>query len=78
MKINGFHGVFLVTLINDIMDDNEKRGRTPRPRRLINGFRQVALDSGLSDVSVEGYPFTWFKSLRMPQAVEERLDSSCK
>jgi len=26
------------------------------------------------DISVEGYPFTWFKSLRTPWAVEERLD----
>lgn len=59
---------------NDIMDDNEKRGRTSRPRWLINGFRQAVLDAGLSDVPVEGYPFTWVKSLGTPRAVEERLD----
>jgi hypothetical protein len=59
---------------NDIMDDCEKRGRTIRPRWLINGFRQAVLDSGLSDVPLEGYPFTWFKSLGTPRAVEERLD----
>jgi len=28
----------------------------------------------LSDVPIEVYPFTWFKSLGTPRAVEERLD----
>ena len=37
-------------------------------------FRQTVIDSGLSDVPIEGYPFTWFKSLGTPRAVEERLD----
>ncbi|KEH29019.1 endonuclease/exonuclease/phosphatase family protein [Medicago truncatula] len=59
---------------NDIMDDSEKRGRTSRPWWLINGFRQVVLDFGLTDVPFEGYPFTWFKSLGTPRTVEERLD----
>ena len=59
---------------NDIMDASEKRGRTTRPPWLINGFRQAVLDVGLSDVPVEGYAFTWFKSLGTPRAVEERLD----
>jgi len=40
----------------------------------LNGFRQAVLDSGLSDVSIEGYLFTWFKSLGTPHAVEEGLD----
>jgi len=31
-------------------------------------------DAGLVDVFMEGYPFTWFKSLGTPRAVEERLD----
>jgi hypothetical protein len=51
---------------NDIMDDSEKRGRALQPRWLINGLRQAVLDSGLSDVPLEGYPFTWFKSLGTP------------
>ncbi|XP_039684970.1 uncharacterized protein [Medicago truncatula] len=59
---------------NDILDASEKRGRTTRPLWLINGFRQAVIDSGLSDVPIEGYPFTWFKSLGTPRAVEERLD----
>jgi len=28
----------------------------------------------LSDVPIEGYPFTWFKSLGILRVVEERLD----
>lgn len=56
---------------NDIVDASEKRGRNICSNWLI---RQAVLDSGLSDVPVEGYPFTWFKSLGTPRAVEERLD----
>jgi hypothetical protein len=59
---------------NDIMDASVKRGRNFRPNWLINGFRQAVIETGLVDVPVEGYPFTWFKSLGTPRAVEERLD----
>jgi len=59
---------------NDIMDASKKRGRTKRSNWLINGFRRVVMDFGLSDVPVEGYLFTWFKTLATPRAVEERLD----
>jgi hypothetical protein len=56
------------------MDANEKRGRTACSPWLINGFRQAVLDSGLSDIPVDGYPYTWFKYLGTAHAVEERLD----
>ncbi|MCH80906.1 replication protein A 70 kDa dna-binding subunit, partial [Trifolium medium] len=59
---------------NDILSENEKKGRAERANWLINGFRQAVLDVGLSDVHMEGYPYTWFKSLGTPRAVEERLD----
>ena len=59
---------------NNIMDASEKRGRNLGSNWLINGFRQAVLDSGLSDVPIEGYPFTWFKSFGISRAVEERLD----
>ena len=32
------------------------------------------MDSRLSDVPIEGYLFTWFKSLGTPRAIKERLD----
>jgi len=41
---------------------------------LINGFRKAIQDAGLIDISLEGYPFTWFKRLGTDKAVEERLD----
>jgi hypothetical protein len=41
---------------------------------LINGFRQAVLDSGLSDVPVTSYQYSWFKHLGIVRAVEERLD----
>ncbi|GAU37567.1 hypothetical protein TSUD_154000 [Trifolium subterraneum] len=58
---------------NDILSPNEKKGRN-RASWLINGFRSSVLDSVLSDIHMEGHPFTWFKSLGTARAVEERLD----
>lgn len=43
---------------------------------MINGFRLDIFGSGLIDIYMEGYPFTWFKSLDTPRAVEERLDKA--
>jgi len=59
---------------NDILDVKEKRRGSVRARWLINGFRQVVSDAGLVDVFMEGYPFTWFKSVGAPWVVEERFD----
>ena len=59
---------------NGIMDASEKRVCNTRPSRLINGLRQAIPNSSLLDVPFEGYPFTWFKSLGTPHAMEKRLD----
>ncbi|XP_027192706.1 uncharacterized protein [Cicer arietinum] len=59
---------------NDILSSNEKKGRVNREQWLINGFRQAVSDSELTDVHMDGYPFTWFKILGTERAVEERLD----
>jgi hypothetical protein len=59
---------------NDILSPTEKKGRAERAPSLINGFRSAVLDSGLNDVHMQGYPFTWFKSLGTNRAVEEKLD----
>lgn len=59
---------------NDILHAHEKKGRTVRPSWLINGFRRVIHDAGLIDINLDGYPYTWFKSLGTDRAVEERLD----
>ncbi|XP_058763739.1 uncharacterized protein LOC131637168 [Vicia villosa] len=59
---------------NDSLSSAEKKGRTDIPNWLISGFRQAVQDTGLTDVPLEGYSFTWFKSLGTERAVEERLD----
>lgn len=59
---------------NDILDAGEKRGGAIRLRWLINGFRQAVSDAGLTEIYMKGYPYTWFKSLGMPRAVEVKLD----
>jgi hypothetical protein len=59
---------------NDILHAQEKKGRAIRPNWLIRGFRQAIQEAGLIDIHMEGYPYTWFKSLGTPRAVEEKLD----
>lgn len=59
---------------NDILSCNEKKkGRIDRPNWLISGFRQAAQDVGLIVIPLEGYPFTWFKSLGIA-SVSKKLD----
>ncbi|MCH97306.1 endonuclease/exonuclease/phosphatase family protein [Trifolium medium] len=38
------------------------------------GFRQAVSDCDLSDIPIEGHPFTWIKSRGTPHVIEERLD----
>lgn len=59
---------------NDILSDEEKKGRSERAPWLIRGFRQAMIDAGLIDLQMNGYEFTWFKSLGTVRAVEEKLD----
>jgi len=59
---------------NDTLSANEKKGRSDRQPWLIQGFRQAVLDVGLVDIHMDGYVFTWFKSLGTDRAVEEKLD----
>lgn len=47
------------------------------PRWLLNGFREALFDCELSDLEMEGHPFTWEKSRGTPRWVEERLDRVC-
>lgn len=56
------------------MHAQEKKGRAKRPNWLIRGFWKAVEDAGLIDMHIVGYPFTWFKSLGTPRAIEEKLD----
>lgn len=44
------------------------------PHNLMQGFREAVDDSGLRDLGMIGYRFTWERSRGSPQWVEERLD----
>ncbi|GAU48556.1 hypothetical protein TSUD_405720 [Trifolium subterraneum] len=59
---------------NDLLSQKDKRGNLPHPNWLCMGFRQVISDCDLSDIQLEGYPFTWIKSRGTPHVIEERLD----
>jgi len=59
---------------NDISFAHEKVGAKDREGWLISNFRQAVTNSCLTDVLLVGYTFTWFKSLRIPQEIEEKLD----
>ncbi|CAN0926384.1 LINE-1 reverse transcriptase homolog [Linum grandiflorum] len=59
---------------NNLLDASEKKGRHPHLPTLITGFREAVLDCGLTDIHMEGYPFTWEKSRGTAGCVEEKLD----
>ncbi|GAU27989.1 hypothetical protein TSUD_373850 [Trifolium subterraneum] len=58
----------------DLLSQVDKRGNLPHPNWLCMGFRQAISDCDLSDISLEGYPFTWIKSRGTHHVIEERLD----
>lgn len=53
---------------------DKKKGHVPAQQWLINGFQEAILDCNLIDIPLEGYQFTWRKSLGTAHAVEEDLD----
>ncbi|PNX73192.1 endonuclease/exonuclease/phosphatase family protein [Trifolium pratense] len=67
------NGVLLGALMIFYQQVRRKVARVEWANWLINDFRQAVLDFGLSDVYMEGYPLTWFKSLGTSHEIEERL-----
>jgi hypothetical protein len=59
---------------NDLLSQEDKRGNRPHPNWLCNGFRTAVSDCDLTDIRLEGYPFTWIKSRGQTNVIEERLD----
>ncbi|XP_057793280.1 uncharacterized protein LOC131009894 [Salvia miltiorrhiza] len=59
---------------NDLLDPGDKRGSVPHPNWLFNGFREATLDCGITDIALNGYPFTWSRGIGTQNFVEERLD----
>jgi hypothetical protein len=59
---------------NDLLTQGDKRGIHPHPNWLCNGFRSAVSDCDLTNIHLEGYPYTWIKSRGSPEVIEERLD----
>jgi hypothetical protein len=59
---------------NDLLSQEDKRGIHPHPNWLCSGFRTAVSDCDLTDIHLEGYPFTWIKSRGRATVIEERLD----
>ncbi|GAU35438.1 hypothetical protein TSUD_375280 [Trifolium subterraneum] len=59
---------------NDLLSQADKKGIHPHPNGLCMGFRQATSDCDLTDIPIEGHPFTWIKRRGNPHVIEERLD----
>lgn len=59
---------------NDTLRETEKKTRNKKPNWMINGFKEAAFDCGISDLPLEGYPFTWERGTSIVRWVEEKLD----
>ena len=59
---------------NDLLHSSEKRGKLAQPTWKLHGFQEAVLESGLFDLGMVGYPFTWERSRGSDEWVEERLD----
>jgi hypothetical protein len=59
---------------NDLLAQEDKKGLLPHPNWLCTGFRNAVNDCDLTDIHLDGYPFTWVKSSGTDHMIEERLD----
>ncbi|XP_019178340.1 PREDICTED: uncharacterized protein LOC109173555 [Ipomoea nil] len=59
---------------NDLLFQYEKRGGNPHPNSLLRGFGDTIGDCGLTQMPMDGYPYTWEKGKGTIDWIEERLD----
>ncbi|KAJ9163297.1 hypothetical protein P3X46_022978 [Hevea brasiliensis] len=59
---------------NDLLASQEKQGGLPHPNWLLQGFRQAVEDTGLFNLPMSGYKFTWENGRDSDSCVEEKLD----
>ncbi|XP_074342053.1 uncharacterized protein LOC141679451 [Apium graveolens] len=57
---------------HDLLREEEKKGRHKHPTWLLNVFRETVC--GISDLPMEGYPYTWERSRGTERWVQEKLD----
>ncbi|KAK1367210.1 hypothetical protein POM88_042771 [Heracleum sosnowskyi] len=60
--------------MNNIPSQSEKKGGRRYPNWLVQGFRDVVEECELSDLDMQGYPFTWERGHGTAEWVEIRLD----
>ncbi|KAH9768542.1 reverse transcriptase domain-containing protein [Citrus sinensis] len=59
---------------NDLIHLREKWGKHVHPNWKLHGFQEAVADSGLFDLGMSGYQFTWERSRGSEDWFEERLD----
>lgn len=62
---------------NEILSDSEKHGGRIGLPRQMNDFNLTLTESGLSDLSFEGYLFTWSNNRETPRTDRCQLDLVC-
>lgn len=60
--------------LNNIVAQSDKRGGTPYPDWLIEGFNEALTASRLVDMNIIGHQFTWERSRGTESWIETRLD----
>lgn len=64
----------LIGDMNNVLGQADKRGGRLYPSWLIEGFQEVVDECGLTDLKLQGYPFTWERGRGTEKWVEIRLD----
>ncbi|KAL8126087.1 hypothetical protein AgCh_013389 [Apium graveolens] len=64
----------LIGDMNNVLSQADKQGGRPYPQWLIQGFRDVIEDCSLTDLDLDGYPFTWERGAGTGDWIEVRLD----
>lgn len=59
---------------NDIRKSDEKWGRNPQPRWLVEGFNEAIESNELRELSFEGYILTWERGRGTMNWVKQQLD----
>lgn len=59
---------------NNLLRENEKKGRHKHPNWLLNDFRDTMIDCGIFDLPMDGFPYTWERGRGTERWVQERLD----
>lgn len=65
---------FVIGDLNNIVNQNEKKGGAIYPNWLVDGFNEVLSDTGLKDIEIVGHQFTWERGRNTDHWVEIRLD----